>query len=55
MRVVISQDLSGLNNILAFIQEADLIQQQFSGKSKPTMWRLLIAFENFILQWEAIS
>jgi hypothetical protein len=40
---------------LAFIQEADLVQQQFLGESEPTMWRLLIAFENFISQWEAMA
>ncbi|KAF9512096.1 hypothetical protein BS47DRAFT_1363387 [Hydnum rufescens UP504] len=37
MRVVVSQDLDGLNNILTFIQEADLVQQQFSGKSTKLM------------------
>jgi hypothetical protein len=32
-----------------------LVQQQFSGESEPTMWQLLIAFENFISQWEAMA
>jgi hypothetical protein len=40
---------------LAFIQEADLVQQQFLGESEPTMWQLLVAFENFISQWEAMA